>query len=538
MREAIHSASTDGDDSQITFNLNGTFVIDDGLPAFKVFDDGTIAITGNGAADTVISAQDGVGPVNDTRVFDVQAGAIADFNDLSVTGGHLATNGTDEVGAGINNAGNLTLTRVLVSDNTIDVTGLSAAHGAGIAHVGGTLTVTDSTISDNTILGDGDFEHGAGLMLFAGTTATITGSSISGNESSGGTAGVGNFGATLNISGSTIDDNVAHGTGDGGGGGVRSAFGTTVITNSLVRTNSTSAAGGGILAHGDPNLLTLTDVIVEKNIAVLGAGVLNLPGSSLEASGGNVSGNVAADTAGGVGNLDGDLSLTDVTVHGNSASTAGGVGTIGGDLTVDGGEISENAASDSGGGLLVIDDAFASVTDTDIRANIAGAGGGVAVADATLGITDATVSDNTASESGGGVFMGADGTVTSTGSDIVDNAPNDCGYEDNGAITNGGGSTDSDQTCFPTPPTPPGPPTPPAPDPGGRTDSGDAGNSAGTNGASGGTGATPATLPATGAGSALVAIGIVLLAAGALFLVIRRRLSRSALPTLKEIPKP
>jgi len=151
-------------------------------------------------------------------------------------------------------------------------------------------------------------------------------------------------------------------------------------------------------------------------------------------------------------------------------------------------------------------------------------GGGLGVGDGTIDLTDSTVADNAAGNNGGGLLMAADGVVTATATDIVVNGPNDCGFEDNGEIVQGGGSVDSDGTCFPVPDPPPGPR--PTPDPGNSTGGSGAGNGTGGNAATPGSGATPtpapATLPATGTTTVRALLGAALLLAGGLALLSSR----------------
>lgn len=101
-------------------------------------------------------------------------------------------------GAGIFNAGTLTIVRSTLSGNV--ATGSS---GGGIRHESGTLTITNSTISNNT-------------------------------ASSGG--GIRNFNGTTTVNASTIADNSA---GTGSGGGIATfAPGVVTLTGSILANNT------------------------------------------------------------------------------------------------------------------------------------------------------------------------------------------------------------------------------------------------------------------------------------------------------------
>jgi CSLREA domain-containing protein len=106
------------------------------------------------------------------------------------------------------------------------------------------------------------------------------------------------------------------------------------------------------------------------------------------------------DRGGGISNEgNGNLTVTDSTINGNtSACTGGGIANDGdGSLTVTGSTISGNTADNSGGGIS---------TQT---------------CDGTVTVTDSTISDNTAETEGGGIANGCDGAVTVTDSTISGN---------------------------------------------------------------------------------------------------------------------
>jgi hypothetical protein len=141
-------------------------------------------------------------------------------------------------------------------------------------------------------------------------------------------------------------------------------------------------------------------------------------------------GNAVGDFGGGILNDDdGNLTVTDSTISGNTADLdGGGIDNDGeGNLTVTGSTISGNTADGDGGGIQTdTTPGTVTVTDSTISGNTAERGGGIANGDdGNLTVTDSTISGNTASSSfgsaGGGIFSNHDGNLTVTDSTISDN---------------------------------------------------------------------------------------------------------------------
>ena len=158
LREAITAANTDaafggcaagsGTDI-ITVSVTGTINLTGALPNLAS------TLTINGPAGGVTVRRDTGG---DYRIFNISAGAIVALSNLTVTNGRFtdgAGNGTNtRQGAGIFNAGKLTLTGVTVSGNNTGTPGgggsaVNTYQGAGLYN-SGTLSATNSTISGNT----------------------------------------------------------------------------------------------------------------------------------------------------------------------------------------------------------------------------------------------------------------------------------------------------------------------------------------------------------------------------------------------------
>jgi hypothetical protein len=189
-----------------------------------------LTINGPGAPKLSISGNDS------SRIFNIQDFKVA-ISGLSIVHGFAPLR---EDGGGIMNGGDLTLNRVVLSENeagyggdTLDDPAPDGGLGGAIFN-SGTLTVSNSAILDNFAgrggAGYDDFfqgasggEGGSGGGIYNNATLIVTNSTFAGNE-----AGLGGFGG---------DDDSGFGVGgDGGDGG----------------------SGGGIANNGDATLINVT----------------------------------------------------------------------------------------------------------------------------------------------------------------------------------------------------------------------------------------------------------------------------------------
>ena len=166
-----------------------------------------------------------------SRIFNITGGNVA-ISDVTIRHG-LITSGNN--GAGISNAGDLTLTNVTVRNNTAGATLGAKADGGGIYNDGGTLALNNSTVSNNTARSDG-----AGIFNDNGTL-TLTNSTVSGNIADGAGAGIYNNGGTLTMTASTVSSNRVHLSRPGGG----------IFNAGTARLRNTIVAGNTGPAHPD-----------------------------------------------------------------------------------------------------------------------------------------------------------------------------------------------------------------------------------------------------------------------------------------------
>jgi len=260
LASALASAN-EGDTLAIEGTCKGTFEIDQSL---------TLA----GSADATLDGQGG------GTVLTVDAAKTVGVSDLTIKNGNGSSAG------GILNSGTLTLTNSTVSGNNATPGTSPNFGGGGIVNQGGSLTLTNSTVSGNSA-SVGSVRNGVAGILNLGGSLILTNSTVSGNS------------ATSGVSFSTAV-----------GGIWNSNPGSLTLTSSTVSGNSASAlsdAFGGILTGAAGAVVTVTNSTVSAN--------------SASATGGP---SAFSSAVGGISNSGGSLSLTSVTLAGNSVSEPNG----------------------------------------------------------------------------------------------------------------------------------------------------------------------------------------------------------------------
>jgi len=274
LREAIQAANTNaavdacpaGDavsSDTISFAVSGTVTLTAQLEVsatdpLVIDGDGTVIIEGGGHRVLNVAAGGEVELVDISLAggwADAGAG-ISNAGTLTMTDSSLTssmTTGTYACGAGILNTGTLTIIRSTISSN------YSTYHtGGGICNLG-ELTIEDSTLSGNTASHDGGAIHNSG-------TATITNSTLSGNTATYSGGGVYNYTGTLALATTTVNDNHAL----YGAGLFNHASGTATITNSTLSGNVAGYDGGGIYNQGH---MAIYNATITGNGAQFGGGI-------------------------------------------------------------------------------------------------------------------------------------------------------------------------------------------------------------------------------------------------------------------------
>lgn len=427
LRDAIDDANNLAGADTITFDAGvfstpQTIVLAGTVLTINDVGNAPLTITGPGASLLTISGNEVV------RVFAVESGDTASISGVTVTQGNSETGLFAGHGGGIVNNGTLTITNVVVTGNT------ARFSGGGIAVFGsGTLNVINSTVTNNTArvtsasatTGGG----GGGIINFnGGSTVNISGSTITGNSSARGGGGVYNVTSTLNVTDSTISNNIANTTSDSdsGGGGIINFSGVMTITNSIVSGNEARALadnsqfgrGGGISIFPGNSLTTITNSTITDNRAFSSGGGISyqdnggVTGVFLTVTNSTISNNIAnsdSNASGGGGGLfltgSGSVTITGSTINLNASNTGA-------------------AGSSSGGGGINVSLSL-TMTNSTISGNNAGRNGGGIFASSIVTINSSTIVSNTATMDGGGVFSASTTNPPNLGNTIVANNTDD-----------------------------------------------------------------------------------------------------------------
>ncbi|HTT87808.1 MAG TPA: hypothetical protein VMF60_10595, partial [Acidimicrobiales bacterium] len=311
LRQAVINAGS-GDNIDFNFTVACSTIT---LTSGAIEINKSLTITGPGANMLAVSGD------STSQVFKVDAGVTVGISGLTIEDGKntegYCSYGCQASGGGIENAGTLTLTEDVVTENT-SLGGCfqyCGAFGGGIENdATGTLTVTDSTVSDNTAsgtCGPSDCSGmGGGIVNYG--TLTITDSAVSDNnaysgcDNNCGASGGGlenEPGATATVSDSNFDDNSALlGCTDqcGASGAGIDNGGTLTVADSHFSENSAGAycdtqcapMGGGIANEAGATMSLTTDVLTANSALTgcssgcnpLGGGLYNDGSVTVESS--------------------------------------------------------------------------------------------------------------------------------------------------------------------------------------------------------------------------------------------------------------
>ena len=333
-------------------------------------------------------------------------------NNTSGTGSNIGSGG----GLHVNDASPKFLSSSIVNNHAAFAGGGIVAIGIfGSAFGEAILTLEDSVVSGNTAarFSASDLPtEGGGIHVEDNMVGVIRRSAIRNNTANTG-GGLSGYRARYVIESSTIEGNSAlDPTAVGGlGGGVESS--SNNVTTPFQRAAS----------------LTLTDTVVRKNSARIGAGIFvggdqvcgggtctdaAATKATLQITGSVIDSNVASSQAGGVFGSRTNLSIVKSLVARNQAN---------------------GGASGFGGGVMIVSGTTGTLSNTAIAGNSATKfGGGIFVdINANLSASTLALHNNTAATAGGGgLFVGSQGNsgtvlntlfADNTGTDIVEQCP-------------------------------------------------------------------------------------------------------------------
>ncbi len=325
-------------------------------------------------------------------------------------------------------AGRVDLNEVVLTGNDVSaLTGniLTAAPGNG----GGLHITADArVIIEGGIESDNDAAcDGGGLWNSANgrlnvSNVVISGNTASGNDADNGGGGIFNDGGTLEVKGSTINNNSADGI-LGSGGGILTVAGEVYITHSDIIGNVANRAGGGIeVINGDVDILFST---LAENVAGPAGSAAPGNGGGLHVTGSDASvtlkrskvlDNSAASEGGGLWNQAGStMTVISSKIRNNEAlgtapeNGGGGIFNNGGVLDVLFSSITHNDTTGNGGGLFLAAGGDVDILFSDISSNEADGDGGGIFNDGVLDLTFSLVTRNRAGGQGGGIFSDDNG---------------------------------------------------------------------------------------------------------------------------------
>jgi CSLREA domain-containing protein len=290
LREAIQAANTDAAvDACPAGNGADTIILSSGFYTLTIpgwgenanqtgsLDiNGDLNLQGDGAEMSVI---DGGGFTLQDRPLWIGAGRVT-ISGVTLQNGRPGYNGAGG-GVFVEPQGSLTLQNMVLKNN-------ESYSGGAIAN-GGQLTVINTMILNNR-----GIYRGGGISSGTGTAFTVTHSSI--------------------ISNTSINE---------GGGGIRN-FGSAIIENSNIVSNTTNFDGGGIDSSGTLEIYNST---LAGNTASVGGGLVINYGGLATLTDSTISGNSANGNGGGLADGGyGAIYLNNVTVANNTVSSGGGGG--------------------------------------------------------------------------------------------------------------------------------------------------------------------------------------------------------------------
>ena len=402
-----------------TMTVQNGAVIENNLASGDAIDDGGGGIFNNGGT-LVISGATTLVHNNQANGLSGSGGGIfsGSSGSVSITDATIEANTASIDGGGLfaqGISGAVTLRGALFDSN------LAGDSGGGVYVDSSATTIDSSSFNSNQAQGltglDGD---GGGLFLRGdvGSSFNVTDTSFDLNRAVGGGGGAFFVDIDGAISGGSYTSNQVTGNGttfDTGGGGITIVGETIVpvvnISGVTVDGNTApSAAGIGIV----DSLVTVGTSIIANNIAteVLSGGggigalaTTSIGGDVLALSLTRITGNTTAGEGGGIGIINGDVSIADTTIDGNQANggRGGGIGLlnngIAGTATIRSTTISANTASVNGGGIAALNMGIDLENVTLSGNNSDASGGGISydnnVDNVTRSIRFSTITSNT-----------------------------------------------------------------------------------------------------------------------------------------------
>ncbi len=398
MRQAVAQANLDA-----AAGTSDTINFDSSLGGQTIqLTQGSLELSGAGAGTITIDGSEPSSPItlvgpNRAVALLVDAGVRAVVTNLNIENSGSNTNG-----AGISNAGTLTVSNVLFSGSRAQLDGGAIANtasltlsndtflgnnanqsGGAIDNSGGTATISDCVFTNNGVGKDG-----GAIENENSATMTVTNSTFSNDNAAYGQSGgaIDNVSSMLTVTGCLFSGSAAP-----IGGAIENDQGTLIVGDSTFSGNNTNASSGGGGAIDSSGTATISDSTIFGNSAdSVGGGIANsgtMMVSNSTISGNNATIEGAGNGGGGIENNSGALTLSDDTISGNTAAGnsttgSGGIqndaGTVALQNTIVAGNLGDVAAIVDIGGVVI----------TDRGHNLLGTAVDNSAADPTPGLSD------------------------------------------------------------------------------------------------------------------------------------------------------
>ena len=274
----------------------------------------------------------------------------------------------------------------------------------------GTGTITGGNHSGEYKTGLSIYEpgNGGGITIEEHSKCTIEGGTVCGNKTDGNGGGIYTEGELIMTGGAVSDNETISDTIDGIGGGIACYYseGTINLSNATISGNKAVSHGGGIATDISADQYIENCHITDNWSGEMGGGIFvcmsdNIKKMTIEGT--EISGNTAAEGAGGIYNSGAEITMSGGSVSKNNAKNGAGIINNKRSINLTGVSINKNNAGDNGGGIANYDNA--TLTDCVITENISGADGAGIYTQNLTTITGGSISDNNSGGSGGGIFI-------------------------------------------------------------------------------------------------------------------------------------